>query len=76
MGWNFLLIGLFFLLRMKFPAAVMARQQSPDRFSDYLAVFRSRDYVWLLVFVGLWGLPGKMAAQRDHRVASRRSATD
>jgi len=50
------LIGLFFLLRMKFPPSVMLPQQQPDRFGDYLAVFRSKDYLWLVGFVGLWGL--------------------
>ncbi len=49
------LVGLYFLLRMKFPPQVMEPQQ-PDRFVDYLAVFRSRDYLWLVAFVGFWGL--------------------
>lgn len=50
------MIGLYFLLRMTFPASVMALQQQPDRFGDYVAVFRSRDYLWLVAFVGFWGL--------------------
>lgn len=50
------LIGLFFLLRMRFPHPVMVPQQQPDRFRDYLDVFRSRDYLWLVAFIGLWGL--------------------
>jgi MFS family permease len=49
-------IGLFFLLRMKFPPQVMTPQQQPDRIRDYLAVFRSRDYLWLVAFIGFWGL--------------------
>ncbi len=49
------LIGLYFMLRMQFPPHVIARQQSPDRFTDYLAVFRSADYLWLVLFIGLWG---------------------
>ena len=47
--------GLYFLLQMKFPPSVMTRQLRPDRFSEYLAVFRSPDYLWLVLFVGLWG---------------------
>lgn len=50
------LIGLFFLLRMKFPPQVMIPQQQPDRIHDYLAVFRSPDYLWVVAFVGTWGL--------------------
>ncbi len=50
------LIGLFFFFRMKFPPQVMIPQQQPDRIGDYLAVFRSRDYLWLVAFIGFWGL--------------------
>lgn len=49
------LIGLYFMLRMTFPAPVMAPQQTPDRFTDYLAVFRSPAYLWLVLFIGFWG---------------------
>jgi MFS family permease len=49
------MIGLYFMLRMTFPTSVMSRQQTPDRFTDYLAVFFSPAYLWLVLFVGLWG---------------------
>ncbi|MGE3309868.1 MAG: MFS transporter [Limisphaerales bacterium] len=50
------LVGLYFLLRMRFPPQVMEPHQQPERFGDYLAVFQSRDYLWLVAFVGFWGL--------------------
>lgn len=49
------LIGLFFLRRMKFPAPVMERRQQAESLADYLRVFRDWNYVWLMLFVGLWG---------------------
>lgn len=49
------LVGLYFLLRMTFPAHILATQSSAERLGDYLAVFRSRDYLWLVLFIGLWG---------------------
>ncbi len=49
------LTGLFFLLRMKFPPQVMAFVPRKDTLADYLEVFRNRNYLWLLLFVGAWG---------------------
>ncbi len=49
------LTGLYFMLQMKFPPGVMTRHQNAEHFSEYLAVFRSPDYLWLVLFVGLWG---------------------
>jgi MFS family permease len=49
------LIGLFFLLRMKFPAVVLHPVAQKEQWADYLNVFRSANYLWLLAFVGFWG---------------------
>lgn len=49
------LIGLYFMQRMAFPSSVMTTQQTPDRLTDYLAVFTSPAYLWLVLFIGLWG---------------------
>ncbi len=61
-GWLFAsagasrLIGLFFLLRMKFPASVMTRTSRVLNLDDLKAVFRDANYLWLIAFIGLWGL--------------------
>ncbi len=49
------LLGLYFLLRMKFPPAVHQPAAQKERLSDYVAVFRTPNYLWLLAFVGAWG---------------------
>lgn len=49
------LIGLYFMRRMTFPPVVLAPQQTPDRFTEYLQVFRSPEYLWLVLFIGFWG---------------------
>src|SRR5689334_16601435 len=48
-------IGLFFLTRMKFPAHVMSKRQEHERLSEYISVFRDRNYMWLVLFIGVWG---------------------
>jgi MFS family permease len=61
-GWIFFLagtsrlMGLFFLSRMKFPPSVKERRARGIAMVDLLAVLRSRNYIWLCVFIGLWGL--------------------
>jgi MFS family permease len=50
------LFGLIFLTRMKFPVQVMTTRQEPDSLVEYVAVLRNRDYLWLVLFIGLWGL--------------------
>ena len=61
-GWLFAsagasrLIGLFFLMRMKFPVSVMARTSRSLNLDDLKAVFRDTNYLWLIAFIGLWGL--------------------
>jgi len=50
------LLGLFFLTRMKFPEQVLTPRQEPDTLVEYLSVLRNRDYLWLVLFIGLWGL--------------------
>jgi MFS family permease len=41
---------------MKFPPQVMASGQETDRLVEYVAVLRNRDYLLLVLFIGLWGL--------------------
>src|SRR5438477_2427809 len=41
---------------MKFPAQVMTPRREPDRLVEYVSVLRNRYYLWLVLFVGLWGL--------------------
>ena len=50
------LVGLFFLTRMKFPPAVKERRSRGIATADLMAVLRNPNYVWLCVFIGLWGL--------------------
>jgi MFS family permease len=47
--------GLVFLTRMKFTPQVMALRQESDRLVEYVSVLRNRDYLWLVLFIGLWG---------------------
>lgn len=54
-GWS-RLIGLFFLTRMTFPRSVRERQSRAIALPDLLAVLRDHNYLWLCVFIGLWGL--------------------
>lgn len=49
------LTGLYFLTRMKFPPQILAVRQEQESLSEYLAVFRNRDYLWLVLFIGCWG---------------------
>ena len=49
------LTGMFFLTRMKFPSAVLERRENVAKLADYLSVFRDKNYVWLLLFIGVWG---------------------
>ncbi|HWX19087.1 MAG TPA: MFS transporter [Candidatus Binatia bacterium] len=61
-GWIFCvaggsrLMGLFFLTRMRFPAAVRERRSRAIALPDLLAVFQNRNYLALCAFIGLWGL--------------------
>jgi MFS family permease len=61
-GWIFFtagcsrLIGLFFLTRMTFPPVVKERRSRAIAFSDLKIVLRDRNYLWLCLFIGLWGL--------------------
>jgi MFS family permease len=61
-GWIFFfagisrLLGMFFLTRMKFPPVVRERRSRAIALSDLLAVVHNHNYVWLCVFIGLWGL--------------------
>ncbi|HWH67808.1 MAG TPA: MFS transporter, partial [Candidatus Sulfotelmatobacter sp.] len=50
------LLGLFFLTRMKFPPVVRERRSRAIALTDLLAVLSNRNYLWLCLFVGLWGL--------------------
>lgn len=49
------LLGLVFLLRMKFPARVMECRPEPLRLATYLAPLRDPAYRWLMLFAGAWG---------------------
>ncbi len=61
-GWIFCaagcsrLIGLFFLTRMTFPAEVKERRSRAIALPDLMAVLRNRNYLWLSLFIGLWGM--------------------
>ena len=50
------MLGLFFLTRMKFPAAVKERRSRGIAPTDLMSVLQNRNYLWLCAFVGLWGL--------------------
>lgn len=49
------LLGLYFLFQMKFPAVVLHPVAQKEQWMDYLNVFRTPNYLWLLLFVGIWG---------------------
>ena len=61
-GWIFFaagcsrLVGMFFLTRMKFPAVVKQRHSRAIALADLGVVVRDRNYLWLCLFIGLWGL--------------------
>ncbi|MCC6232171.1 MAG: MFS transporter [Verrucomicrobiales bacterium] len=55
------LVGLFFLLRMKFPASVLHPLEQREKLSDYLNVFQAKHYLYLLAFVGIWGFALNLA---------------
>jgi MFS family permease len=50
------LTGLFFLTRMTFPVSVRERRSRAIALPELIKVLRDRNYLWLCVFVGLWGL--------------------
>jgi MFS family permease len=61
-GWIFFaagcsrLIGLFFLTRMTFPPEVKRRRSRAIALADLLSVSRDTNYLWLSLFIGLWGM--------------------
>src|SRR5260221_8072168 len=61
-GWIFFaagcsrFVGLFFLMCMAFPKSVRERQSRAIALPDLMAVLRDRNYLWLCLFIGLWGL--------------------
>lgn len=55
------LIGLYYFLRMRFPESVLQPLAQREQWTDYLNVFRARQYLWLLAFVGLWGFALNLA---------------
>ena len=48
--------ALLFLSRMSFPATVTERQRQTLSFGDLQDVLRDRNYLWLVIFIGIWGL--------------------
>lgn len=50
------LMGLFFLNRMKFPDKVRQRQSRAIALPDLVVVLKNRNYVWLCLFIGFWGM--------------------
>jgi MFS family permease len=61
-GWIFLvagvfrLLGMFFLTRMRFPDGVRRIESRGFSTADLLAVVRNHNYMWLCLFIGIWGL--------------------
>jgi MFS family permease len=61
-GWIFFaagcsrLIGLFFLTRMTFPSEVKERRSRGIALPELLTVLHDKNYLWLCLFIGLWGL--------------------
>lgn len=61
-GWIFFaagcsrLVGLFFLTRMTFPPIVKERRSRGIALPDLAVVLRDRNYLWLCLFIGAWGL--------------------
>ena len=49
------MIGLYFLLRMKFPPSVTELRRQASPLSTFTAVFRDLNFVRLLLFTGLFG---------------------
>lgn len=50
------LVGLFFLSRMTFPESVKQRRSRAIVVSDLTAVLKHGNYMWLCLFIGIWGL--------------------
>jgi len=50
------LIGLLFLDRMKFPPSVTHLHPNPARWKDFSRALHDRNYMFLMGFIGLWGL--------------------
>ena len=50
------LIGLFYMMRMKFPAPVTERRPQTSPLSTFTAVFEDRNFTRLLLFNGLFGM--------------------
>ena len=50
------LIGLFFMMRMKFPAPVTERRPQASPLNTFTAVFQDRNFTRLLLFTGLFGM--------------------
>ncbi len=50
------LMGLFFLNRMTFPGAVRQVRDKGIGLASLWQVLRDRNYLWLALFVGLWGM--------------------
>ena len=50
------LLGLFFLMRMRFPGPVTERRPQASPLHTFTAVFRDPNFVRLLLFTGLFGL--------------------
>lgn len=48
--------GMFFLTRMKYPPVVKEQRSRGIAMADLLTVIRNRNYLWLCLFVGIWGL--------------------
>jgi len=50
------LMGLFFLTRMSFPPSVRERHSRSIALADLAGALRDRNYFWLCLFIGVWGL--------------------
>lgn len=50
------MIGLYFLMQMKFPASVNERRPQASPLNTFTAVFRDLNFVRLLLFTGLFGM--------------------
>jgi len=49
------LIGMYFLTRMKFPAAVTEKREDVSTLAEFLLPLRDVNYLWLVAFIGMWG---------------------
>ena len=50
------IIATLFLMRMKWPPNVRQRQERGVSLTDFKRVFADRNYLWLCLFVGFWGM--------------------